>query len=170
MEASKLIDQAIASLSDWRGEKMRAIRKLIHEVDPAIVEEWKWMGTPVWNRDGIVCCANAHKSVVKVTFLYGAKLPDPQRIFNAELGGNARRAIKLSQGDALNVEGLKGLVRAAIAHNRAKPAARKPDAVSSVSGKKPAAKKAPAVKKPAAKKKAPVATRRTPAKKAPAKR
>ena len=151
MDASKLIDQKIASLSDWRGELLRSLRRLIHEVEPSIVEEWKWMGTPVWNRDGIVCLANAHAHKVKVTFPKGAKLPDPQRVFNAELEGNAWRAIDWSEGDVPNVEGLKGLVRAAIAYNRTKPAARKPDAISSVSAKKPGAKTATAKKKAAPK-------------------
>jgi len=151
MDASKLIDQKIASLADWRGELLRAIRDLIHEVDPGIVEEWKWMGTPVWNHDGIVCIANAHKHVVKMTFIKGAKLKDPQRVFNAELEGNAWRAINWSEGDAINVEGLKGLVRDAIALNAEKPAARKAGGASSVTAKKPAAKK-PAAKKSAAKK------------------
>ena len=163
MDASKLIDQKIASLRDWRGELLRSLRQLIHEVDPTIAEEWKWMGTPVWNRDGIVCLANAHTHHVKVTFPKGAKLPDPQRVFNAELEGNAWRAIDWSQGDAINVEGLKGLVRAAIALNGAKPAARKPDAISSVSGKKPGTPQAIAKKKLPAKKK--TAASQAPAKK-----
>ena len=150
MDASKIIDQKIASLSDWRGELLQSLRQLIHEVDPAIVEEWKWMGTPVWNHDGIVCLANAHKLKVKVTFPKGARLPDPRRVFNAELAGNAWRAIDWSQGDAVDVEGLKGLVRAAIALNGAKPAARKPGASSSVRVKKPGAKRATAKEKPAA--------------------
>jgi hypothetical protein len=169
MDASKLIDQKIASLADWRGELLRSLRQIIHEVEPTIVEEWKWMGTPVWNRDGIVCLANAHAHKVKVTFPKGAKLPDPQRVFNAELVGRAWRAIDWTQGDAPNVEGLKGLVRAAIALNGAKPAARKPDATSSVSAKRPGAKKAPAKKKPAPKSpSSPSSTRKTPAKKKPA--
>ena len=152
--AAKLIDRKIASLRDWRGERMKAIRQIIREVDPAIIEEWKWMGTPVWNRDGIICCANAHTHKVKVTFLKGAQLADPRRVFNAELAGNARRAIDLAEGDPLDVEGLQGLVRAAIALNRETPAARKPDAQSTISGKRPAAKKAIAAKRaPAAKKK-----------------
>jgi hypothetical protein len=163
MDAAKLIDQKIASLHDWRGELLRSLRKLIHEVDPTIVEEWKWMGTPVWNRDGIVCLANAHSSKVKVTFPKGAKLPDPQRVFNAELEGNAWRAIDWLEGDSINVEGVKGLVRAAIALNGAKPAARKPTAVSSVSGKKRDAKPATAKKNPATRKK--TAASRPPAKK-----
>ncbi len=155
MDAAKLIDQKIASLADWRGELLRSLRELIHEVDPTIVEEWKWMGTPVWNRDGIVCLANAHAHKVKVTFPKGAKLPDPQRVFNAELGGNAWRAIDWSQGDEPNVEGLKGLVRAAIALNGSKPAARRPDAISSVSAKMRGAKRGTATKKSAPKKPAP---------------
>jgi hypothetical protein len=151
MDASKIIDQKLASLTDWRGEKMKAIRKLIREVDPDIVEEWKWMGTPVWNHDGIVCLANAHKNVVKITFHKGAKLPDPQRVFNAGLGGNVWRAIDLFEGDTLNAEGFKGLVRAAIALNGEKPAGRRAGGASSVTAKKKGAKK-PAAKKPAAKK------------------
>ncbi len=146
MDASKHIDQKIDSLHDWRGELMRSLRALVLGVDSAIVEEWKWMGTPVWNKDGIICLANAHKSVVKMTFPNGAKLPDPKRVFNASLTGGTWRAIDWSEGDKINVEGLKGLVRAAIAFNGAKPAKRKPDAATSVSAqtrgaKKPAAKK-----------------------------
>src|SRR6478609_6002983 len=113
--AAELISKRIAELGDWRGKTLSRMRKLIKDADPGVVEEWKWMGTPVWNHDGIICCANAHSRVVKVTFLKGAKLKDPQRVFNAELGGNARRAINVAEGDALNAEGLKGLVRAAIA-------------------------------------------------------
>src|SRR4051812_28733905 len=115
MDASKLIDQKIASLTDWRGEKMKALRQLILDVDPEIVEERKWMGTPVWNRDGLICCVNAHPHHVKMTFLKGARLKDPQRVFNAELEGNARRAINWSEGDPITVAGLEALVRAAIA-------------------------------------------------------
>jgi hypothetical protein len=176
MDASKLIDRKIASLSDWRGELLRSLRQLIREVDPTIVEEWKWMGTPVWNRDGILCLANAHAHVVKMTFPKGAKLADPQRVFNAELEGNAWRAINWSEGDAINVDGLKGLVRAAIALNGAKPAARKPDAVSSVSAKKPgtrratAKKKTTAAKKATARKKTTAAKKRTTAYESPAKK
>ena len=158
MNAAKIIDQKIASLKDWRGDLLRSLRKLIHEVDPNIVEEWKWMGTPVWNHDGIVCLANAHASKVKVTFPKGAKLPDPRRVFNAELTGNAWRAIDLLEGDSIHVEGVKGLVRAAIALNGAKPAARKPDSVSSVSAKKGAAKPTTAKRKLAARTK-PAASR-----------
>ena len=169
MDASKLIDQKIASLADWRGEKLKAIRQLIREVDPEIVEEWKWMGTPVWNHDGIVCLVNAHKHHVKMTFIKGAKLKDPQRVFNAELEGNAWRAIDWSEGDPLNVEGLKGLVRDAIALNGAKPSARKAGGASSVTAKAPGAKKATA-KKPAASKKAAPKRKPAPKKKATAKK
>jgi hypothetical protein len=154
MEASKLIDQKIASLADWRGEIIKAIRTLIHEVDPEIVEEWKWMGTPAWNHDGIVCIANAHKNHVKVTFHKGAKLRDPQKVFNAELEGNAWRAIDLAEGDKINAAGFKGLIRDAIALNREKPAARKAGGASSVTAKVSGAKKVGAGSKAAAVKKA----------------
>ena len=165
MDASKLIDQKIASLHDWRGSRLQAIRALIRQVDPEIFEEWKWMGTPVWNRHGILCIANAHKNVVKVTFPKGAHLPDPQGVFNAGLGGNAWRAIDSAEDDELDVEGLKGLVRAAIALNRDKPAARKAGGESSVTAKARGAKKVPAKK--ALTKQAPAA-KKAPAKKAPA--
>jgi hypothetical protein len=125
MDASKMIDQKIASLGDWRGAMLRSVREAVLAANPAIVEEWKWMGTPVWNLDGILCLANAHKAWVKVTFPKGAKLPDPRRVFNAELEGNAWRAIDLREHDKLDVVGLKGLVRAAIALNGTKPAKRK---------------------------------------------
>ena len=171
MDASKIIDQKIASLHDWRGERMKSIRDVVRQVDPAITEEWKWMGTPVWNLDGILCLANAHKNVVKMTFPKGAKLPDPKKVFNAGLNGNRWRAIDWSEGDPLNVEGLKGLVRAAIALNREKPAARKAGGAASVTAKTrgaktmPAAKAKRAAKAPAAKTKIasnskPVATKK----------
>ena len=152
LNASQLIDQKIASLADWRGERLKALRKLIREVDPDIVEEWKWMGTPVWNHDGIVCIVNAHKAHVKMTFHKGAKLKDTHKVFNAELEGKAWRAIDWSEGDPLDVEGVKAVVREAIAVNQEKPSARKAGGASSVTAKKPGAKKAPAAKKQAAKK------------------
>jgi hypothetical protein len=164
MDASKHIDQKIASLGDWRGELLRSLRRLIHEVDPTIVEEWKWMGTPVWNRDGILCLANAHAHHVKVTFPKGAKLADPQRVFNAELEGKAWRAIDWHEGDTIDVEGVKGLVRAAIALNGARPAARKPNATSSVSAKKRGAPR-PVAKKKTAASRAPAKTTRAAKKK-----
>ncbi len=169
MDASKIIDQKLASIKDWRGALMKTIRSAILQVDSKIVEEWKWMGTPVWNLNGILCLANAHKQVVKVTFHKGAQLADPQRIFNNGLDGGKWRSIDFSEGDSVNVEGLKGLVRAAIAANNEKPAGRKAAAgASSVtakkkSAKKPTTKKAPVAKKAPAAKKAPVAKK--PAKK-----
>jgi hypothetical protein len=156
MDASKIIDEKLASLGDWRGEQLKLIRKTIRQVDPQIVEEWKWMGTPVWNHNGIVCIANAHKTVVKITFHKGAQLADPKRLFNNGLGGGKWRSIDLADGDKLDLEGFKGLVRAAIALNDEKPAGRKATAGAAGVTAKKKAKKAPAKQKPAAKK-APVA-------------
>jgi hypothetical protein len=120
MDASKRIDQAIAELTDWRGKALAAVRKAILSADRAIVEEWKWMGSPVWSRDGMIAVANAHKGKVKVTFAHGASLEDPDKLFNAGLGGNMRREIDLFEGDKIDAPALKALVRAAIAHNLAK--------------------------------------------------
>jgi hypothetical protein len=120
MQSSELIDRLIAEIPDWRGETFARIRKTILEADPQIVEEWKWMGSPVWSRDGIIAVANAHKGKVKLTFLYGASLPDPDKLFNAGLEGNARRAIDFFEGDKVNARALKTLVRAAIEHNQIK--------------------------------------------------
>jgi len=120
MQPSELIDRLIAEIPDWRGETFARIRKTILEADPQIVEEWKWMGSPVWSRDGIIAVANAHKGKVKLTFLYGASLPDPDKLFNAGLEGNARRAIDFFEGDKVNARALKTLVRAAIEHNQIK--------------------------------------------------
>jgi hypothetical protein len=162
MDASKIIDEKLASLQDWRGEQLKLIRKTIRQVAPQIVEEWKWMGTPVWNHNGIVCIANPHKSVVKITFWKGARLPDPKRLFNNGLTGNAWRAIDLAQGDKLDVEGFKGLVRAAMALNDAKPAGRKaskgPAGVTAK--KKTASRNVPVAKKTAVAKKAPAAKKK----------
>jgi len=120
MQPSELIDRLIAEIPDWRGETFARIRKTILEADPQIVEEWKWMGSPVWSRDGIIAVANAHKGKVKLTLLYGASLPDPDKLFNAGLEGNARRAIDFFEGDKVNARALKTLVRAAIEHNQIK--------------------------------------------------
>jgi len=117
MSASERIDQRIASLGDWRGERLAEIRKLIHEVDPEVVEDWKWMGTPVWSHDGMYVLANPHKDKVKVTFFHGAQLPDPKKLFNADLKGGKWRAIDLREGDALDTTALKVLLRAAVAYN-----------------------------------------------------
>ena len=116
--ASRRIDQAIAELTDWRGEKLAEIRKLIHDVDPEVVEDWKWMGTPVWSHDGMYALANAHKEKVKLTFHHGAQLEDPGKLFNAGLEGNKWRAIDFFEGDKINRTALKALLREAIAFNR----------------------------------------------------
>ncbi|MGP0020741.1 MAG: DUF1801 domain-containing protein [Candidatus Sulfotelmatobacter sp.] len=118
--ASALIDQLIARLPDWRGKTLATLRKSILEADREIIEEWKWMGSPVWSRDGIIAVGNAHKDKVKLTFANGAKLPDPEKLFNAGLGGNAWRAIDLFEGDKINERALKTLVRDAVAYNQIK--------------------------------------------------
>src|SRR3979409_1367544 len=120
MNPSERIDQLIAGLTDWRGKTLASIRKSILEADPEIVEEWKWMGSPVWSRDGIIAVANAHKGKVKLTFAYGASLPDPDKLFNAGLEGNARRAIDFLEGDKINERALKNLIRAAVEYNQSK--------------------------------------------------
>jgi hypothetical protein len=121
MNASEKIDALIAKLKDWRGETLASVRKTILAADSKIVEEWKWMGSPVWSRDGIIAVGNAHKDKVKLTFANGAKLPDPDKVFNAGLGGSAWRAIDLYEGDKVDARALKNLVRAAILYNQAKP-------------------------------------------------
>ena len=118
--ASALIDQLIAKLTDWRGKTLAGIRKGILEADREIIEEWKWMGSPVWSRDGIIAVANAHKDKVKLTFSHGASLPDPDKLFNAGLEGNAWRAIDFFEGDKINERALKNLVRAAVDYNQKK--------------------------------------------------
>jgi hypothetical protein len=118
--ASALIDEMIAELTDWRGKTLVTIRKSILEADPEIIEEWKWMGSPVWSRDGMIAVGNAHKDKVKLTFAHGANLPDPDKLFNAGLGGNAWRAIDLFEGDKINERALKNLILAAIEYNQTK--------------------------------------------------
>jgi len=120
MTPSRRIDRLIANLKDWRGKTFATIRKSILAADPEIVEEWKWMGSPVWSRDGMIAVANAHKEKVKVTFSHGAKLADPDKLFNAGLGGNLWRAIDFFEGDKVNARALKNLVRAAIDYNKSK--------------------------------------------------
>ncbi|MGA2922612.1 MAG: DUF1801 domain-containing protein [Candidatus Sulfotelmatobacter sp.] len=120
MNPSQRIDQLIAGLTDWRGETFASIRKSILEADREIIEEWKWMGSPVWSHDGIIAVGNAHKDKVKLTFSHGASLPDPDKLFNAGLGGNAWRAIDLFEGDKINKRALRNLVRAAVDYNRIK--------------------------------------------------
>ena len=142
MDASERIDQLIAEIPDWRGKTFAAVRKAILAADGKIIEEWKWMGSPVWSRDGIIAVANAHKGKVKLTFDHGAKLADPDKLFNAGLEGNQRRAIDFFEGDKVNERALKTLVRAAIAYNQNKP---KKKAVAKK--KAPAATKAKAAKR-----------------------
>jgi hypothetical protein len=119
MKPSELIDRKVAGLTDWRGKTLANLRKIILDADPGIIEEWKWMGSPCWYRDGLICVANAHKDKVKLTFAQGASLPDPQKLFNAGLEGNRWRAIDLHEGDAINEHALKNIIRAAVAYNRA---------------------------------------------------
>lgn len=116
---SERIDELIAGLTDWRGETLGRLRKIILAADPAIIEEWKWMGSPCWSHDGLICVGNAHKDKVKLTFAQGASLPDPEKIFNAGLGGNRWRAIDLHEGDKINERALKNMIRAGAAFNGA---------------------------------------------------
>ena len=115
--ASALIDDRIKELGDWRGKMLARVRKLIHDADPEIVEEWKWMGTPVFSHGGIVCTGETYKSVVKLTFAKGAALADPKRLFNSSLDGNVRRAIDIREDDKLDEAALKALIRAAVMLN-----------------------------------------------------
>ena len=117
--AAGLISKRIAELGDWRGETLNRVRSLIKEADPAVVEEWKWRGTPVWSHDGIICTGESYKSVVKLTFAKGASLKDPARLFNSSLDGNVRRAIDIHEAEAVDASAFKALVREAIAVNRA---------------------------------------------------
>ncbi len=120
--ASEQIDRRIAELGDWRGETLSAIRGLIKEADPDVVEEWKWAkatnpGTPVWSHDGLICTGETYRSVVKLTFFKGASLDDPAKLFNSSLEGNARRAIDIREGEQLDADAFKALVRAAVGLN-----------------------------------------------------
>src|SRR6516165_3529409 len=120
MNPSQRIDELIAGLTDWRGKTLASIRKSILEADREIIEEWKWMGSPVWSRDGIIAVGNAHGGKVKLTFAHGARLKDPDKLFNAGLECNAYRAIDLFEGDKINERALKSLVRAAVDYNQSK--------------------------------------------------
>jgi hypothetical protein len=125
--ASELISKRIAELGDWRGETLGRMRKLIKEADPDVVEEWKWMGTPVWSHDGIICTGESYKTVVKLTFARGASLEDPAGLFNSSLEGKVRRAIDIHEGEEVDRSAFKALVRRAVARNRSgksKPAKR----------------------------------------------
>jgi len=117
--ASELISNRIAELGDWRGETLGRMRRLIKEADPDVVEEWKWMGTPIWSHDGIICTGESYKSVVKLTFAKGASLKDPARLFNSSLDGNVRRAIDIREGEEVDAPAFKALVREAVALNAA---------------------------------------------------
>jgi hypothetical protein len=161
--ASERISQRIADLGDWRGDTLARMRALFLAADPAIVEEWKWMGTPVWSRDGIISTGESYKQYIKLTFAKGASLEDPAGLFNASLDGNMRRAIDIRQGEAVDAAAFKALVREAIALNVAGKA--KKAAAKKVPAKKAAAKNAPAKK--AAKK---VAAKEAAAKKVAAKK
>src|SRR5947207_9590357 len=116
--ASELISKKIAELGDWRGQTLTRIRKLIKEADPGVVEEWKWMGTPIWSHDGIICTGESYKNVVKLTFAKGASLKDPARLFNSSLDGNVRRAIDIHEGEEVDASAFEALVRQAVAVNR----------------------------------------------------
>src|SRR5215207_6317798 len=115
--ASELISKRIAELGDWRGETLRRMRALIKAADPDVVEEWKWMGTPIWSHDGILCTGETYKAVVKLTFAKGASLEDPARLFNASLDGNTRRAIDIREGEEVDASAFAALIRAAVAFN-----------------------------------------------------
>jgi hypothetical protein len=117
---SKMIDARIKELGDWRGEMLGRIRSLIKEADPDVVEEWKWMGVPVWEHDGIICTGETYKSVVKMTFAKGAALKDPSGLFNSSLDGNVRRAIDVREGEKIDAKALKALIREAVALNKSK--------------------------------------------------
>ncbi len=118
--ASQLIDARIKQLGDWRGKMLGRLRALVKEADPDVVEEWKWRGVPVWSHDGIICTGETYKSVVKMTFAKGAALKDPSRLFNSSLEGNTRRAIDFHEGEKIDEEALKALIRAAVTLNKSK--------------------------------------------------
>src|SRR5262244_531297 len=120
--ASELISKRIAELGDWRGRTLGRMRALIKEADPGVVEEWKWMGTPVWSHDGIICTGESYKSVVKLTFAKGASLKDPTRLFNSSLDGNVRRAIDIHEGEKVDESAFTALIRQAVALNRSRKA------------------------------------------------
>jgi hypothetical protein len=115
--ASELISKRIKELGDWRGSTLQRVRELIMEADPEVVEEWKWMGTPVWSHNGIICTGETYKNIVKMTFAKGASLEDPSNLFNSSLDGKVRRAIDIREGDKINEAALKDLIRAAVSLN-----------------------------------------------------
>ena len=123
---SQLIDARIEELGDWRGATLSRLRGLIREADPGVVEEWKWRGVPAWSHDGLICTGETYKNVVKLTFLKGAQLEDPKRLFNSSLEGNARRAIDFREGNKVDAAAFKALIREAVALNRSAAARRQP--------------------------------------------
>jgi len=170
MNRSKEVDELIAEIPDWRGKTFAKIRKTILATDPKIVEEFKWMGSPLWSCDGMIAVANAFKSKVNVTFAYGAKLPDPDKLFNSGFGGNTRRAIDFFEGDSVNERALQALVRAAIDYNRShlKKNTSKKSAPKIAEAKAPAAAKASAKAKAPAKAKSSTKVKATARAKTPA--
>ena len=124
-DASRLIDARIEELGDWRGKTLARVRKIIRQADPDVIEEWKWRGVPVWSHDGILCTGETYKQHVKLTFAKGASLDDPAGLFNSSLDGNTRRAIDLHEGDEIDEDALKTLIRAAVALNATKKTRRK---------------------------------------------
>jgi hypothetical protein len=136
MKPSERIDELIAGLDDWRGKTLAAVRQCFLSADTNVAEDWKWMGSPVWSCDGMIAVGNAHKEKVKLTFLHGARLTDPDQLFNAGLGGGQWRAIDFLEGDKVNRTALKKLVRAAIALNRSKPKKNAPVRAKTSKGKK----------------------------------
>ncbi|RJG44949.1 DUF1801 domain-containing protein [Mesorhizobium sp. DCY119] len=134
MNPSEQIDQLIAKLTDWRGKTLAGLRRSILEADKEIVEEWKWMGSPVWSRDGIIAVVNAHKDKVKLTFSHGASLADPDKLFNAGFGGKVWRAIDVFEGDTIDERALKNLIRAAIEFNQARKKTKKAPAAARSKG------------------------------------
>jgi hypothetical protein len=167
--ASELISKRIAELGDWRGETLSRMRKLIKEAEPNAVEEWKWMGTPIWSLDGIITTGESYKQVVKLTFAKGAFLKDPKKLFNSSLEGNLRRAIDIHEGEVLDASAFKALVREAVALNKSKPsrASKAASKVASKSAKAPS--KTPSKPSQAAPKIAKTAKARTKTAKASAK-
>ena len=148
--ASDLISKRIVDLGGWHGETLARMRKLIHEADPDVVEEWKWMGTPIWSHDGIICTGESYKSVVKLTFAKGASLEDPKGLFNSSLEGNVRRAIDIREGEEVNASAFKALVREAVAFNqmgKSPPTASRPTASKPTASKPSAAKRSSTAKK-----------------------
>ncbi len=125
LTASRLIDEKIEALDDWRGEMLAYVRELIRQADPDVIEEWKWRGVPVWSHAGIICTGETYKTAVKLTFANGAALDDPKSLFNASLDGNVRRAIDLHQGDKIDQAAFKALIRSAVTSNTAKRQAKK---------------------------------------------